>query len=99
MFLGDISSVTDALSDVTKWPLSENADSDGSDDPIIIRVSRESTLRAGNRVFPAVLHHITASLQVVSGCFVIQSSKCAVYGLISCSCWGATHNLKGSVEA
>jgi hypothetical protein len=66
------SSVSDARFAETKLPLSENADSDGTDDPIIMMVSRARRLNVGNRVLPIVLRHKTMSLQELSG-FLVTS--------------------------
>jgi hypothetical protein len=52
--------MSDALSYVTKRPLSENANSDGTDEPIIMTVQRASRLKGTEsfRLFSTAVQHL-----------------------------------------
>ncbi len=69
-------------------PLSENADSDGTDEPMHMSVSRASSDNRGKRSWPMVAHHATASWHRSSPALVNwkKSSISLPISSLSCSC-------------
>ena len=61
---------------VTMWPLSEKADSDGTDEPIPINMSFASFDTNGNRFRPIVFHHSIMSSHNSSHSCVNRKYSC-----------------------
>jgi len=76
------------LTGIATSPLSENADSDGTDEPMHMSVSRASSDNRGKRSWPMVAHHATASWHRSSPALVNWKKSSISLSISSLSCSG-----------
>jgi hypothetical protein len=82
------------LTGIATSPLSENADSDGTDEPMHMSVSRASSDNRGKRSWPMVAHHATTSWHRSSPALVNWKKSSISLPISSLSCSACDSGLR-----